>query len=58
MDRAVSVLVAMIIVAAVMIYFVSPIDFFPGPIDDLLLAVFALPKAKNLITSEKNIIRV
>lgn len=41
-----------IIVLAVIIYAVSPIDFFPGPIDDIILAIVGLASRKKLLKSK------
>ena len=38
MDNALKVLLFVLVV----LYVLSPVDLFPGPIDDLLLAVFAM----------------
>lgn len=38
-----------IIVLAVIIYAASPIDFFPGPIDDILVAVIGLSARKKML---------
>lgn len=36
------------LIVLVILYIISPIDFVPGPIDDILLLLFAVASSKGL----------
>lgn len=42
MNKTVANILKIIILITILLYFISPIDFFPGPIDDAIIGVLGL----------------